>query len=98
MKNDLKVLVDDLPEVSTQIYTCFSGCEIAHFFGRHTGPTDRWCIMARFLSGCCARWAPSLPASCESESLGHDRLRLVGGPAHWQSRQAVPGTDAVTRT
>ena len=38
MKNDLKVLVDDLPEVSTQIYTCFSGCEIAHFFVATLGP------------------------------------------------------------
>ena len=30
-ENDLKVLVDDLSDVSTQIYALFSGCEIAQF-------------------------------------------------------------------
>jgi len=34
MRNDFKV-VNDFPEVSTQIYTLFSGCEIAPFFGRY---------------------------------------------------------------
>ncbi len=43
-----KSFVNDLPDVSTQIYTLFSGCEIAQFFGRYmelhsgVGRIDFW--------------------------------------------------------
>ena len=36
MRNYL-TFCNDFPEVSTQIYTRFSGCEIAQFFGRYYG-------------------------------------------------------------